>query len=480
MKILKENMFLVVTAATVLVVGSVLLLVSSSKGSQTDVSVEAYASMCKKISSLAFSGINEDKVKAAKQRVEKIRYQAKEVADESLLRNCRDYEVLSFDISGKAIPAFPVDPKFKDRETLRLLFPEKYRLRLKAIRETLTPTVPPTDEEIKLEIARIAASVMPAEKEDQPVLTGTPREVERYRDERIGRYGLGGPAGERSPAGGLTGTGAGQTAVEQQALINLVIGKSEQGWIYADEEQQGDRSSASGGTSNGGAMDDALPPGRTDYDDNNLWLAQVGLWVQQDIVEAINLTNRRVQKTASGDQQGVAASAVKRLMSINIRGYVFGGAGTDDDRTATLRYLDIGERRESKPAPQLTGRACNKLYDVVHYEFTVVLPMRHLLVLQKNLMAQNYHTVLEVGIVRPMQSNIHYYGTDSVMKVTIVGEMLMLADWTRGRWDKDAKAWNKSYPALVPGKFLEKMREMDPGAIRDEDNQRLKSPKDHF
>ncbi|MDY7009371.1 MAG: hypothetical protein SVV80_01280 [Planctomycetota bacterium] len=499
MNFLKENKFLVVTAAVLLVLAAASLLIANSLGGKAEIGAKAYASMGKTIDSLASEGVNRSMVNTAKQRVQDMRDKAKKVAEESLLRNRRNYEVLSFDISGNIVPAFPIDPEFKDRGILKLWFPEKYRLRLKAIRETLKPTIPPTDNEIQLALARIAASVMPKKEDNQPnpVVTPAPRASERNSGMGIERHsGMGverrsdmgaerrssmdferrssvGSSVERGATGRMTGTKAEQSAVGQQALINLVISKSEQGWIYADKEpvQAGmrDRRSAEGGTSGGGAMYNALP--LADYDDDALWMAQVGLWVQQDIVDAINLTNRQVQSTASGGQRGVAASAIKRLMNIEIRGYVLGGS-----ESGVLQYLDVGDINTSRSAPQLTGRACNKLYDVVHYEFTVILPMQHLLRLQKNLMAQNHHTILEVDVNRTIPSDMHYYGTDSVMTVTIVGEMLMLTDFTRGRWDKDAKDWDENYPPLTPATFLEKMREMDAEIVREEDKKRLRTP----
>ncbi len=492
MNFLKENLFLVVTAAVVLVGGVLLLLAISSGSGQTEANAEPYMSEGKEISSLVSAGVNKKRVDAVVKRVEDMRIEAKEVIELSLLRNRRDYKVLSLDISGQTIPAFPVDKEFKDRETLRKLFPGQYRLRLEKLRKTLKPTTPPTAEELINEAARIAASIMPAENKDQPKPTAPRPGVRPGGMEGGGRPGgmegggrpggmegggrPGGMGGERGGTTGRTiGTGVGQTAIEQQALINQVINKSENGWIYTDQAQAGssDRRSFESGTSGeGGAMHEALPRDRTDYTDDSLWLAQVGLWVQRDIVDAIIKTNEQVQQTASGGQKGVAASAVKRLMSIDIRGYVLSATGSGE--AAALQYLEIGGKKNSKPAPRLTGRSCNELYDVIHYDFTVVIPMQHLLRLQKNLMAQNYHTVLKIDIAKSAQSSVHFYGTDPVMRVSIVGEMLMLTDWTRGRWDKNAKQWDKNFPPLMPERVLEQIRTIDAGAIRDEDSKRLK------
>ncbi len=473
MNFLKENLFLVITAAVVIVGASAGLLLGRSMGAQSDTDSKPYISKAKEINSLASHGINKRGVEAKKRRVEDMRYQAETVADTFLRRNRRDHEVLSFGISGQTVPAFPVDPEFKDRETLRQLFPEKYRREIASLLKTLKRTVPPTTKEIDEEMARITAGAMPAEKKEEKInYAGSAtrndrdrRDRDRFDDRREIRHGSARPSKVVDV----------KSDIGRQALINLVVRQSEKGWIYADEEQ--DKTSDSGrGESRlttGGAMYVALKRNTLDYSDDDLWMAQVGLWVQKDIINAINLTNEQVRKTASRKQTGVAASAVKRLMNIDVRGFVLGGSADSGATTTVLQYANIDSAKGDKTPPRLTGRACNKLYDVVHYDFTVVIPMRYLLRLQRNLMAQNYHTILELSIIKPVQSKVYYYGTDSVMKVTIVGEMLMLTDWTRGRWDKETKTWDKDYPPLMPVEdFLKNIREMNPDALRDEDNKR--------
>ena len=484
MDLLKENLFLVVILAVLVVGGSVLVFAGISSGGKADVGSKEYTSLSKEMDSLISGRINQKKVDDARQQVEKMRQQAERVKNTFLLKNRRDYKVLSFDISGSVIPAFPIDPEFKSRDTLRLLFPGKYHLELKSMRESLRPTVPPTSEEIRVESERISASAAPARTTGVSSPGGSAGERERYLEgmnerERMMESGRFSERGVMGAPVSPSGTAVENTSVEKQAITNLTLRKSDMGWIYVDEQSSTsdrERGAMGGGralTVGGGAMFDALPQGRA-IDDESLWMAQVGLWVQRDIVDAINLTNQQAMQIAPGARKGVAASAVKRLMNINVRGYVVRSSGTSGDKTtSTLQYLDLGDQRGSSPVSQLTQRACNKLYDVLHYDFTVVIPMHYLLALQSNLMAQNYHTILEVNITRPAQSDLHYYGNDSVMKVNIVGEMLMLTDWTRGRWDADSKEWYKDFPPLMPEEFLQKIKGIDAAAIRNEDNQRI-------
>ena len=445
------------------------------------------------------------------------------------------------DISGKKIPIFPVDPKFKDRETLRLLFPSEYRHQVRTLLHSLKPTTPPTAQEILEEAAKIAASLAP-EKTTQPSGTITPpgfgsrvlprttggeRDYERYRrrrefgierrmPERLERRGALGERHQpvpgiipgRTPAGksSLLGTKTIPPDAQNLAIQKLKGEKAQKGWIYADEQ----------------SMFEADLSDAKRYDDAELFMKQVSLWVQEDIIDAINRTNEQAHREAAkiavgnvGNVQGVPASAVKRLISINVRGFVVAGTSTSSGGSMREGYrlgAEGGERfgapTGSQEAtgvsleylcpggnvvfsvPELTGRYCNKLFDVVHYDFTVVMPMRYLMRLYRNLMMENFHTILDVKIENPylasivgvqarragmVQDQLYYYGNESVMQVTIVGEMLLLTDWTRGRWNDENKQWDKDLPPLMPVGLLNLISQIDPSALREEDEARLKA-----
>jgi hypothetical protein len=240
-------------------------------------------------------------------------------------------------------------------------------------------------------------------------------------------------------------------------------------------------------------------------------MAQVGLWVQRDIVEAIAKTN---EQASDPRQKGVPGSAVKRLVRTQVDGYALKGGGRSGGLGGypgaspaggtggvDLTYLTGANRNTpAQNEPYLTRRHCDKLRDVVHYEFTVVLPARHLVALQKNLLKRNYHTVLSVkvdqpgsvqtappgagrgGSWQPTGEDMFYYGPDPVVQVTVTGELQLMTDWTRGRElpigaDEEAAAeadpaqW--AYPPLMPDAFLRAMAEMDPNALRPVDATRI-------
>lgn len=272
---------------------------------------------------------------------------------------------------------------------------------------------------------------------------------------------------------------------QEKAERNLIWAKSQKGWIYANELSLYAQLVATGASG--------------DYADDDLWMAQVGLWIQKDIAEAIHRTNEHAQQnTLVNNAKGVPSSAVKRLVGTRIRGYVLrsgtgsspgagpGGtalsarsAGTDGG----IVYLALPGG--SAGPPTLTGRACNKLYDVIHYDFTVIIPAAYLRRLYENLRLQNFHTVIDVVIgapgtetgrgaatARAQGDSYCYYGTGPVVEATIVGELLLLTEWTRGRWDAKKKIWDKDYPPLVPEQFLARISR-DPEALREEDKTRI-------
>jgi hypothetical protein len=131
-------------------------------------------------------------------------------------------------------------------------------------------------------------------------------------------------------------------------------------------------------------------------------------------------------------------------------------------------------------------------YDVIRYNFTVVMAPRHLLALQRNLMARNLHTILKVDMVAPEKAPAmqaagapaaaaasspvatmagrYYYGPEAVMQITVSAQLLLLTAWDRGTWDSEKNAWSPQYPPLMP---VEALRLLPADALRQEDTKRI-------
>jgi len=113
-------------------------------------------------------------------------------------------------------------------------------------------------------------------------------------------------------------------------------------------------------------------------------------------------------------------------------------------------------------ADTLTQRVSNTDYDVARYAFTVVMPSRFLPRLQRNLLAGNLHTILDVDMAPLVgdetggqkTADYHYYGPEPVLLVTIRGELLLLTAWERGSWDDKKNGW--LYPPLMPRQMLDR------------------------
>ncbi|OPX22190.1 MAG: hypothetical protein B1H04_05395 [Planctomycetales bacterium 4484_123] len=533
MNFVKQNLFLICMLGVVLVIGGVLLALAGPAHKQARSHVEVRTRLSAQLASLTRGEglgaervrVNKKVVEAARHRVIKTREEYAEVVRRALERNRAHYRVLSFadpdNPSGPRLPAFPVNSQLYQRKGLRLLFPTEYRNRVLALLASMKPTSPPTLEEIKEQASVIADKErLKAEANGRPT---TPRPTPARPTPPASRFLVGPPpprmaepGAPLAAAGQLRGQGQPRAPMtpEEKARLTLMLAKARLGDIYAD----------------GNSMHMVLVSDRVNYTNDMLWMAQVSLWVQQDIVAAINRTNREVlqRQELSGRKRdkGVLASAVKRLLKIRVFGYVvtpggtegpprtgapggaaghrgevppgrMGGGGAGGMGSRTLMFVGgigggsgPGMGANSLRAAPLSQRVCNKLYDVVQYQFSAVVSSSALLRLYRNLLLQNYHTILDVKVGRPGQqqgrmmervrpsqpggTELYYYGTDPVVEVTITGELLLLTDWTRGRSEPDGPSGQKKYPPLMPVDFLHLIARSDPSALRDEDLQRLK------
>jgi hypothetical protein len=194
------------------------------------------------------------------------------------------------------------------------------------------------------------------------------------------------------------------------AVKSMKIKKAERGMVFIDED----------------ALDRYFTT-ETKAPSEKLWESQVNLWVTQEILQAIVTTNDEVaaERKAAGigpAEANVFSSPVKRLAKIIINEGFAGAAAA-----APGAFGGAGK------GGSLTGRTSTSDYGLVTYQFTVVMATHHVPRLLRNLMQQNYHTVVNVVMseVPYGERNPYYYGTDAVMSVTIDGELLILTDWSR-------------------------------------------------
>lgn len=173
----------------------------------------------------------------------------------------------------------------------------------------------------------------------------------------------------------------------------------------------------------------------------NMWYAQVALWVQQDVCRAIATLNQT--------SPNIPNSPVKHLLSIDVKQDITmytlkGGAGS---APAAAPGNDLGGGGTAAgPAGQVvdidakdytlspTGRVCNRLYDVVQFNVTAVVDAKAVKPFIQQLQYAQFINVVEVDIqgvdLDESLDEGYEYGKRPVVEVRMRCEALFLRDWT--------------------------------------------------
>jgi hypothetical protein len=376
---------------------------------------------------------------------------------------------------------------------LGVLVVEKYRREVDRLRRSLRPTRPPRPEEIDRWVARWMANLVRQKRIErrnqaaQDPNAGAGEPMDRRMDSRTGR-----PSSwtNRNRQDDLINSEL-QAEAEDKGRKQAILAQAAKGWTYAEPN----------------AIEQvAFPPGIF-FPPPDLWRAQYTLWLQKDIVNAITETNAEVFEQMGIDwQQGderanVQYAAVKHLIGIRVDPtYYFGGDAPEPSASQMPSGMAGGRRftgeyagrrggwnrsgqaqadTAEKKAPTLTGMATNKEYDVVRYQFTVVMPFRHVTRLQENLLSSNFHTILSMSMQpapEPLKQD-RYYGAEEVVEVTFEGQLVFLAAWERGTFEQGERgqegSWSKLYPPLMPIEVLSQLERADATVLRPEDQRRL-------
>ena len=384
------------------------------------------------------------------------------------------------------VPAFPAEHGSLDSFPRGYHFTRKYLEALENMLKGLGATSLPTDEEKSVEIKKANARLI-----DKGLTTGGENTERKFPAAPTPRGMI--PDGGGMPPGliaggrpmgrggrGVTVTRAGST--DDATLEGTRIAtenKARQGPIYASVQN-----------SLRPVLSEGVPANEA-----ALWTAQVHLWVTGEILAAIGETIEESLKgpVGRGKKAWVAKSGIKRLVELDVDDqYAIGGAKTVAKSSSRkikrptgalgMGGMDMGGMVGGGPrAPRggadsesFTRRICDKRRDVVHYSFTVIMDPKYLPALQRNLMRQNYHTILDQpSMVQevPDETSGYSYGHDPIMRVTIRGELLLLTDWERGTWLAKEKKWSQQLPPLMPKDVLVRLKAS--GALRPEDQKRL-------
>lgn len=159
-----------------------------------------------------------------------------------------------------------------------------------------------------------------------------------------------------------------------------------------------------------------------------LWYAQLGYWLQEDVIEAIAAINR--------NSKNVMESPVKHLIKIDIPDNPWALSGpvqpSPDPNVPAVVPLSTPDQKVA--IVSVTGRACNPLYDVVHY--TVVLNVDAeavpsvLLELSRNRLTTVLQTEMAAVDSGNALLNGFYYGEKPIVQLTLKLEKVLMRDWT--------------------------------------------------
>ncbi len=197
-----------------------------------------------------------------------------------------------------------------------------------------------------------------------------------------------------------------------------------------------------------------------------VWTAQVAIWVQQDVVEAIEQTNRMtadpVVLQSAGPNAKLAAlkvpvtrAIVKRLVRIEApRGYItrygpgegplpmnaplntvqqpnpVGTGGAPQDPVMDAAPAAAAELVPRNFARSCTGRVSNHLYDVVHFTVVVDIDAARYQYFLANLTNGKLITILETGMkaldLERAQERGFVYGSNPVIQLKLKCETIFM------------------------------------------------------
>lgn len=170
-----------------------------------------------------------------------------------------------------------------------------------------------------------------------------------------------------------------------------------------------------------------------------IWWAQMALWVQEDVVNAIAHANR--------DATDVTNARVKRLVAVNVPigpsmiygkpltvpGSGMGGMGGAEAPAPVPYNPNEPVTLDYKVTP--TGRTSNPLYDVVHYQVEMVVGAKDLPAVLASFSDKRLVTVVNIDSLVAEDSTQaakegFIYGPDPVLRVVLRCESLFLREWT--------------------------------------------------
>lgn len=198
-------------------------------------------------------------------------------------------------------------------------------------------------------------------------------------------------------------------------------------------------------------------------DATKIWYAQMMLWVEQDVAAAIgdlNKTSRTVDKSPVKQLVALAIPSDDSMYAIPNASASAAAAVPSSTGIPAGPTSNVPANADTEPLPKdysvsPTGRACNGVFDVVH--FTIVLKVksadigRVITELERGRLITVFQTdVQSVNSAADAQEG-YLLGNSAVAEITLQCEELFLRDWTKPLMPPYVQSLlNAAPPAAVP------------------------------
>lgn len=294
----------------------------------------------------------------------------------------------------------------RTNDTLAFVFIEKYQQHMAALPVWLHAGMLPNQAEIE-SAAESIADLKAAEAEGamDNADAVAPRPPEPSQSRVIGSV----PPSDVSTWHAPPSVGADSVEPKYDPLLRARVEKARAIWCYISP-QTFDIS---------GIVSANDPPSQ-----EQLWYAQVALWIQQDVVEAVAAVNEAALSRLPPRARYVEHAVVKRLEGIRIWGYRVRGAlvgfreQRDEPRAGAYpRTLIAGSAAGDSQDPSPNSDNYN-VFDVVGFAFAVVIDQRDALTLLDALQRRNFYRCVAAGYEDVPDGHLkagYLYGTEPVI-----------------------------------------------------------------
>ncbi len=179
----------------------------------------------------------------------------------------------------------------------------------------------------------------------------------------------------------------------------------------------------------------------------DLWYSQLALWIEYDVANAIVEVNNKGATPNGNEKPNILSDPVKRLLRLDVPQessvYVMGAsqAAATPGQAASATPESDGAARDFAVSP--TGRVCNSMYDVAHFQLVVDVDARQIPLLLSELQRGKLVTVTQMDMV-PVDSAARFldgyiYGNAPVVELTLQCEAIFMRAWTKDFMPEEIK-----------------------------------------